>query len=225
MNRQRLINHEMLTRVVSVGKRNINLFPRDSVAEEILRAMESDLDSLTEITNAALSSDTAVRVASKSRAAARQELNDLLVRASGMCRELESPQLQLPRQRMTDQVLLTVGCVFVADAEPIKAEFARYGLRIEDIATAVHTFEGAVIDFTNAKAVHATAAQKWSATLSDALRKVRRFDLLVKNVLKDNPIATSEYEVARFVPKPVVRKKEAATVDAPPPATPAPTAA
>src|SRR4051794_29983776 len=106
MNRHRLNNFEMITHVVSFGKRNRTLFPKESAAEEILEAVESDVETLKAITNSAFSSSTTVRATIKTKIAARTVLTDALARASRMCREFESVQLELPRNRMRDTVLV-----------------------------------------------------------------------------------------------------------------------
>jgi len=213
MNRERLNNYEMLTRVVSFGNRNANLFPKKSAAAEILTAIESDVNALTESTNSAISTENAMRSTQNTKVAARKTLKRLLVQASRMCREFESPQLQLPKNA-TEPVLVALGRGFVADAESVKSEFAQHGLPIEEIETAVHNLENAVLEYSNAKAEHSTAIQEWNAALTDALGKLRRFGLLVENVLKDNPIALSEYTMARTIPKPASRKAAAAETSA-----------
>jgi hypothetical protein len=117
---------------------------------------------------------------------------------------------------MNDQVLIALGRSFVVDAGSLKASFARHGLAIEEIEASVHNLEAAVLENSNARAVHASSVQKWDAVLDDALAKLRRSDLLIENVLKNNPIATSEYETARTIPKPAGRKTEKKEVPAAP---------
>jgi hypothetical protein len=71
-----------------------------------------------------------------------------------------------------------------------------------------------VLGTANAKSRRASAVQEWEAAQAAALAKVRRIDLLVENVLKDNPIAKSEYEAARTIPRAARRRSEKAAAEA-----------
>ena len=201
---------QTITRVVDFGKRHADLFPKKSAAGELLDALAEDLKILGEQSNDQISGDGAVRKSRASRNEAHEALLFKLDRIDQTARALKYSDFFLPPGR-SDAALIKAGKTFAVAAVPLKSEFIKHGLAadfIEQLITAFQDLDSAVRDLAiNVEKRRATSTgidNAFSKTLDD----LARFDALVVNTLSENEAVMAEWEHARRVGRPPVRRKK-----------------
>lgn len=216
MNRKDKNNFEMLTSVVNCTT-NVSLFPKET-AGEIVEALASGVDVLSEAAVARRSAEVAIREARTVQTAAREDLKDLLGRAELVSRALHSDKLRAPRKG-TDRELITIGRSFNVDVESMKPGFVRHRFPIERVAVTVDALEAAAAQYAAAKSSKAAAIRRWNAAMATTLDTLVSLDALVATALEDNPEAMAAYKSARTILR---TRGKAATATAPEtPAVPA----
>jgi outer membrane murein-binding lipoprotein Lpp len=201
---------QTITRVVDFGKRHADLFPKKSAAGELIDALEEDLKILDQHSNDQISGDGAVRKSRASKNEAHQALLVRLDRIDQTARALKHSDFFLPPGR-SDGALIKAGKTFAVAAVAVKSEFIKHGLAadfIEQLNTAAQDLDSAVRDLAinveKRRATNTAIDNAFSKTLDD----LARFDALVGNTLSDNEAIMAEWEHARRVGRPPVRRKK-----------------
>ena len=98
--------------------------------------------------------------------------------------------------------VLQSGRLFLQEAEPVKDTFIRCGLPttfVEDLQQAVVRFEQAIAGHSAGR-IGATVSDKGiTATITQGVQAVRSLDVLVANVLDDDPVAMNSWKRRRHV--------------------------
>ncbi len=218
MNRKDNQNYQMLTCVVDYGTRNVGLFPKNTTAAEILRKLESEVKTLSEIAANRKSAEAAMHNGHAARLTARDNARNLIIRAGLVARALNTGKVRLPKKK-TERELIDVGRGVGRDAESLKKDFARFGLQPEQVSAAVEALETAILDYTKAKTNRSAAIEEWNSAMAAAMEALAGFDALVANVLGDNPGALASYQAIRSIGRFRGRK---AAVKTPPAVDPQP---
>jgi hypothetical protein len=198
MKRRSIETFKMLMQAVDFLKRSVGLFPKSSAAAEVLKALVNGVAKLAETAAASKSEASAMREASNIRAAARTRLHDLIVRASLISEALRTEKVGRPAKK-TDHEWISVGRGFVTSAEPLKSEFLKHGLALEEVLEAVEALETAIVNYTNAKAARSAAIAEWNSAMAEAMVPLAGLDALVANFLANDPGALASYELVRTV--------------------------
>lgn len=228
MNRESMKSYEMLTRMVGFATTNVGLFPKNSAAAEILKALESGVSELSAKAAAKVSAEIAMRTAANERKASREKLQGYIAWASRIARELNTDKVRMPANG-TDQALIDSGHAFVADVESMAKDFAKHGVGPEEVGAAVEALENAIRGYSKARAERSASVEETDKVLEDTLSVLRRFDALVERYLEDNAGAMASYAIARAVSRKkahrtVTKESEAAPAVPVPSTTPDPDA-
>jgi hypothetical protein len=197
MNRQQTQTYQMLTRVVDLGTANVNLFPKNSAAEEILKELRTQVETITEAATARVSADRDLKAGSAARATARTKLSHVLSHATQISNALNTNTLEPPASR-TDQGLIQSAHAFALAVEPVAKDFIKHGLDPEAVATAVKELEAAIATCDTARATRSAAIGQWERAIKEALGTLHRLDAIART-LENYPGAMASYETARTI--------------------------
>jgi len=213
--------YEMLVRVRDFGRTYGNRFPESTYAGTLFAAVDAAVEQLGEHTVSRL---CAARDASAVREHAREALHDRLdamsrtAQAFGAGTPAVQEKFQLP-DADDDQTLLAAGRLFGRDAKEFQKEFVGHGLPatvLADLEALVSRFAEAIAECDAGRDEHTAARAGIESAIASGLDAVRKLDVLVTNVLRDDPMAMAVWQRDRRVQWP--RKKGAA----PDPAMPSP---
>jgi cob(I)alamin adenosyltransferase len=210
MNRHNIETTKMLTRVADFAATNVGMFPKSSAGAEVQADLSAAVRDLAALSSARISSETALRSASKQRALARETLKELLMRVNRTARALDT-ELFRAVIKPTDHALIQSGRAFAADIEPMKKDFLKYGISAVNVTDAVGTLEQAVREYSTGTAKHATAVREFNEKLDVAMGILRRFEALVENILGSDSSVIAAWTVARTVSRVSPRRRPAKT--------------
>ena len=193
--------YEMLLRVRDFGKTHGHAFAAFGMAPEVFGSINTAVDELAATALAKVTAAASARADRKRRA--RQDLAELLVKASQLARVLRArgdtvPAFMLPASR-SDLEVLTVARQFARDAAAFEEEFSGHGMSSTVIAAAVDAFARAMSDRGAGRADHSAALARIKELLAGALLDVRRLDLIVANELAKENVVTAVWKQARRV--------------------------
>src|SRR6185436_16340483 len=138
MVRRKVYTQQMLTRVFDFGTKHAEIFPKDSIAGEVLAGIGQAVTALSGHSSEQISGNGSVRTTSTSRAAARKALEVQLARIDQTARVLKIDRFYVPQNR-ADSALINTGRAFARDAEPLKQDVVKQGIPagfIEDLKAA-----------------------------------------------------------------------------------------
>jgi hypothetical protein len=213
MNQRKNATYQMLTQVANFASQGVGFFPKTSAASEILDALESGIQTLSEQARIIASSDAEIRRGLGDKKAARERLKLVMTSASQIADALGAGTWRIPDNR-SDRALIHAGRAFSVDVEPMRKDFAKHGISPETMSASVDALEQALLACSDARAKRSTAAQKWDTVLGEMLNMLKRYDALVALTLGDNPNAMASYALARTIPQTRARKIAAAETPA-----------
>ena len=209
MNRRQIHMYQMLARVADFGATHAELFPKTTIAGELLAAIGSAVTKLSGHSSSQVSGNGAIRNSSGSRTAARKALKKRLEQIDQTARAMQIDKFWMPRKRAV-QAIIDSGRAFARDAEPLRKQFIDHGLPetfIDDLNRAVHDLERAMLDQSVSRGSRASAIAGFNDTLNEALTLLQRFEALVSNTMPDNPEIMAAWNIARRVGRPPVSKR------------------
>jgi|KBSMisStaDraftv2_1062788.scaffolds.fasta_scaffold204589_2 hypothetical protein len=204
--------YEMLARVCGFGEQHADLFPTSSLAADALGSIVTSVEQMAEF---AVSKTVAAETGKEQKANARQALIEQLeaisrtARGIAMDTEGLANTFLIPRGR-ADQALVTTGHVFARDAEPYKATFLAHGMPatfIEDLRDRVVRFEQAIRAREKGKNGHRAAIAAIGAALSSGNAAAQKLDVILANLLRDDPGAMAVWTRDRQVERPRRRRR------------------
>jgi chromosome segregation ATPase len=210
MNRHNIENYKMLPRVADFAATNVGMFPKSSAGAEVQAELSAAVRELAELSTARVSTETALRSASKERAHARETLKELLMRVNRTARALDT-ELFRAVIKPTDHALIQSGRAFAADIEPMKKDFIKYGISASSVTEAVETLERAIREYTSGTTKHAATVQVFNEKLELSMGILRRFEALVENILGSDSSVIAAWTVARTVSRVTPRRRPAKT--------------
>src|SRR4051812_13734949 len=148
MIRRKIYTQQMLARVVDFAATHVDLFPKDSIAGEVLATLSGHVSKLFTHASEQVSGDGQVRTSSVSRLDARNALEVQLQLIEQVAQALNLSNFFLPRRR-SEAAFIAAGEAFARDAEPLKEQFIKQGLPpafIENLKTAVENLRRAMLD-------------------------------------------------------------------------------
>ncbi|MEQ1757571.1 MAG: hypothetical protein ABL986_04580 [Vicinamibacterales bacterium] len=204
MRRTEVKQFEMLVRVSGFGKTNRDLFPPDSLAGQ---AFETVHESVSQLGKRAVSKMTSAKGGKHSRVITRRALVERLLAISRIARVIgeDAPgfdePFQMPASR-SDQALLAAGRVFAQQAEAQRSRFAAYGVpeaHLTCFPGLADDFEAAIAARRVGREEHTAARAGIESAMAAALAALRKLDLIVPNLLHDNPVLLAVWEDDRRV--------------------------
>jgi hypothetical protein len=214
----------MLVRVRDFGHTHADLFPESSFAGQMFATVGKTVKQLSED---AVSKMSTKRGGVSTRTRARHELIDRLdtisriARAIGTGTEGLEDKFELPN-RPSDQALLTVGRMFVRDAEAFTSQFIAHDMPqtfLADLAELVERFDRANREREAERDGHIAARASIETALASGIAAVKTLDILVVNRLRDDPVLMVVWKRDRKISYPW-RAKGGAAPPAPAPETP-----
>jgi hypothetical protein len=215
--------YEMLARVREFGDTHRALFPESSLGAQALVTLGTAVDHLSA---QAISKMGAAGSGKDRKALARGALVEQLMAigrtARGIAKDTEGFEntFRFPRQP-SDQALLTAGHVFARDAETFKSAFLAHGMGnafIDNLRERIEKFEQAIRAREAGKDGHTAAQAGIEAALETGIAAVKKLDVILANVLRDDPETMAVWERDRRIDQVRRRKRAAAAPASPPPA-------
>lgn len=223
--------YDTLVRIRDFGAAHTDLFPAGTIAGKAFAAITTAVDQLSAYAATQASRRGTAMEGTTAKGAARDGLREALQTISRTARilALDAPGLddrfQLPRGS-NDHHLLTAARAFVQDAAPLAAGFVAHGLPetfVADLQKTIDAFEAAGHDHSAGRESRIAARAGITALLGDAFTTVERLDVLVTNLLRDDPGLTAAWASVRRVEQP--RRADAQPAAGPAPAQHPPTLA
>jgi hypothetical protein len=192
----------MFLRVRNFGTAHPDLFPESSPAGESLAVVARAAAAIETHMTAKLAADAEVRkVKSRTRAALRTQMKAVARTVRGLALQEESlvKRLRMPSKR-TDVALASAARFFIQEAEVMQEKLVRMGLPptvVIDLRTLVDGLEATSEQRRAGQASRASAQQGLSTALNQGTRAVRILDVIVVNVLRDDPMRLAAWNIAR----------------------------
>jgi len=207
MNTSQTRRYEMLVRVRDFARAHADLFPKTTVAGKSFADVDAAVNELSRHAVSKMASDGAARDGAASRRAARTALVERVQAISRTARIAAATnaelgeRLVLPRGR-SDQALLTAGRLFFTDSTPFEATLTSHGLPKTfraDLNAAVERFDESLHKRNARRDTHAAAKASIDAALQAGFAAVQKLDVLVANLLHDDPVTMAVWERDRRV--------------------------
>jgi len=227
MNDQEIRRLDTFKRVRNFGVTHDGLFPAGTLGRDLFDAIAGIVNDLEGHAATEASGRGSARQSTTGKGAARAALlEDLyIIRRTARSMAVVMPGLddkfRIPRNSSA-QELLDTARAFLADAEPLKAEFLRREVQervFQDLAANITAFETALSGQYTGKEESTTAAASIVAAFDRATDALRQLDPIVRNKLHHNTATLATWESAKRTERPPHRSNP----DTPaPPQTPQP---
>jgi hypothetical protein len=201
MNRKRIQEYRMLTRVVDFGAKHVGLFPKRTVAGDLLAQITAAVTKLPEYATWQVSGHESIRTSSRKRTAAREAVRTQVEAIGQTARALKMQGFSIPTDPKEED-LINSARSFAQAAEPLKEEFIQHGLPpefVENLNAAVQDLEESLLKRAASQAARSGAIREFNKLLDEALNLLDRFEALVDNTMADNPSVMAAWHVARHV--------------------------
>ncbi|MDX6696216.1 MAG: hypothetical protein QOF02_3819 [Blastocatellia bacterium] len=198
------------------GHLNAARFPAGSYVSQLFAQLTHIIVNLRAAADRQSSNMRAAQQGTTSKASLRDEiLLDLrAIARTARALALTMPGLEdrfrLPHN-LKEQALLSVARTFMADAAPLKAEFIRLGLPadfLEDLNTDINAYEAALTRQTQGTEEHVAATAAIEDLIEDGIRIMRELDVLMRNLLADDPATLAQWLSASRVERAPKRAKK-----------------
>jgi hypothetical protein len=196
--------YESFVRVDGFGESRSASFPAGSRGRELFAELKEVIAELSGHTEAQASQRSAAARGTAGRDAARKALRASVEAISRTARALafSSPGVDklfgLPRGN-NDQTLLTTARSFLADAEPLKADFVRNELPadfLEKLTAQIQSFEQNIAVQNRSRGARVTATSAIKDAVARGLVIMRQLDVVVRNKFGAEPPILAAWESA-----------------------------
>ena len=205
MNNQEIRRLDMFKRVRDFGVTHEGIFPAGTLARDLFDAIAGTVNDLEGYAATQSSGSGTARQSTIGKGAARAALlEDLsIIRRTARSMSVVTPGLdekfRIPRNPSA-QELLDTARAFLADAEPLKAEFLRREVQervFQDLAANIAAFESALSGQNTGKEESVTAVASIDAAIDRATDALRQLDPIVRNKLHNNTATLAAWESAK----------------------------
>jgi hypothetical protein len=201
MNRKKILQYRMLTRVVDFGAKHVGLFPEHTIAGDVLAEIGSTVTQLTEYATSRVSSHTSILMSGQTRRQARLTVKRQMELTAQIGRALKLADFSIPRDPKEEDLISTARS-FVERMEPLKTEFSQHGLPPEKLKTSIQVLEESLLGLANGQSTRSGAIREFSKLLDVALNLVERLDAIIENTLADDELVMAAWKVARQIDRP-----------------------
>lgn len=205
MTSQEIRRLDTFRRVRNFGVTHKDTFPAGTLARELFDAIAGIVNDLEGYAATQSSGRSAAREGTAGKGVARASLlEDLrIIRRTARSMSVVMPGLddkfRIPRNS-TDQELLDTARAFLADAEPLKAEFLRREAPesvFQDLAENIAAFGAALTGQYTGSEESVAAGGSIDAAFVRGTDLLRQLDPIVRNKVHNNPAAMAAWESAR----------------------------
>jgi hypothetical protein len=199
---------EALSHVVEFGETHKELFPKNTLGRQIFAELGQALSQLSEHASEGITRRNAVHASTGQRKAACDALRQQMQRISDTARviALDSPEarvkFQMPQQRQ-GRALILAGRAFAAEAESMKDPFVRLHLPdnfIDQLKEAIANVEQAMLEQGTNKIKRASNSSALDDARIQAMKLLKRADVVVGNIAGGNAQLLEEWETGRRIP-------------------------
>lgn len=187
--------NEMFHRVEQLGKDEAASYAANAFITELFNSLSTIISEIETHANAQASGLTSARQSTRSKEAARVELERDL---NAITRTARSMSVTMPgleqkfrsARDLKDQDLLTTARMFAADAQPLKAEFIKRGLPasfLDDLNDDIAAFEEALTQRTQGRETHVNATATIDDLIEQGMKIVRQLDPIMRNLFEESP--------------------------------------
>ena len=207
--------YEMFLRVRDFLGMHTAAFPPASMGGQLFVALAGIVEELDTHATAQMSSQSATRQSTTTKATARAALREDLEAIARTARvmALDTPGLEdrfrLPRGS-NDQTLLSVARAFAADALPLKAQFIQHEMPanfLEDLAADIADFEQAISNQGLSTDAQVAATEAIDSAIERGLTTVRKLHAVVRNKFANDAATLAAWLSASHVERPPRTKK------------------
>lgn len=220
MKANQIHRYEMLVRVRDFAVAHADLFPPKTIAGRAFAEVDAAVNELSRHAVSTMASGGAVRDGVGSRAAARAALIERVRAISRTARIAAAANPDLEGKltwsgKGNDRALLAAGRLFFTGAAPCEAALVAHGLPKTfraDLNAAIERFDEALRTRNARRDTHIAAEASLSEALQAGFAAVQKLDVLVANVLHNDPVTMAVWERDRRVESPRRGKTTAADV-------------
>lgn len=205
MNNQEIRILDTYKRVRNFGVTHEDIFPAGTLARELFDIIVGAVTELEEHAAAESAGRGTARQGTAGKSAARSAILDGLSILRRTARSISAvvpgleDKFRIPRNP-SDEELLYTARAFLADAEPLKAEFLRREVQesgFQDLETNLAAFESALSSQYTGKEESVTAGASIDAAIERGANALRQLDPIVRNKLHLNHAALTTWGSAR----------------------------
>ena len=206
---------QMFLRVEQLGKDEAAAYASNTFIKELFDSLSEVINELERHTNAQASGLTNVRQGTRSKEAARIELERALRAIARTARSMSvtmpglEQKFRSPRD-LKEQELLATARMFAADALPLKAEFIKRGLPttfLDDLNDDIAAFEETLTQRTQGRETHVNATAMIDDLIERGMQIVRQLDPIMRNLFEDEPGKLAAWLSASHVERAPRRKR------------------
>ena len=203
--------YEMFARVREFGAARAGEFAAGSLGSELFAGIGGVVEELNTHGGRQTSSASAAVQGTTGREGARTALREDLEAISRTARAMafDTPGLEdrfrLPRSNRNDQTYLNTARAFLADAEPLKAEFIRHELPadfLEDLRSDIEDFEQAIAGQNLSAEARTASVSAIEAAVERGAVIVRQLDAVVRNKYRDDSATLAAWVLASHTERP-----------------------
>lgn len=220
MNTRERKQYETMLKIREFGEARAADFPAGSFGGDTFANLNRVIETLKQYAIEEDSHRTGKRqgttVKSVQREALMEDLRAINLSARAMSRRIPGVEekFRLP-YRVTEQEFLTTARRFVADAEPLAAEFIKYELPadfLDDLRTDITAFERALGERSVANASSVTVGAAIDENIAAGIEAIRDLDAVVRNRYRNDPTTLAAWTNATHVTRTprVAKAKEVA---------------
>ena len=191
MNKQTITRYNCFKSIRAFGADHLDVFPAASFAGGLFNEIEQIVERIDALAATQASSSGASIQGTASKNAARRALEELLdaISLAARAMSVNNPGLDAEfrrPQRGSSSALVNAGRAFLSDAEPLKAEFIKFGLQadfLEQLKTRIEQFEQAVGERNSKAQSRVSARAGLSQAVKEGLKLRLQLDAIVRNAL------------------------------------------
>jgi hypothetical protein len=216
---------DMFTRANSFCTEHAADFAPASLAKQLFAELKTISSKLAADASSEASGRGAARQSTSGRSSAREELRADLESISRTARAMADDvpglddKFRVPRAN-NDQQLLTAARAFLADAEPLEAQFIAHempGDFLQDLKDDIAALETAISTQGSSRGDHVAARAEIDATIDAGAIVVRKLDAIVRNKYANNPGILAEWLSSSHTERAPKHKKQTAPTTPPTP--------
>jgi hypothetical protein len=201
MNDRENRRREMFVDVQEFGREHAADFPAAGVAGQLFATLTAVIDQLNGHAAFQSSSDGAARQGTATRSQAREAVRDHLDAINRTARAMADQvsglddKFRLPRVT-NDQTLMSTARAFLADAEPLSAQFIAHELPadfLQDLNANIDAFELATQAQSSGLGQRVAAGAAIDSAVDNGVAAVRKLGALVKNKYTNNPAVLAQW--------------------------------
>jgi hypothetical protein len=201
MNDRENRRRQMFVDVQEFGREHAADFPAAGVAGQLFATLTAVIDQLNGHAAFQSSSDGAARQGTATRSQAREAVRDHLDAINRTARAMADQvsglddKFRLPRVT-NDQTLMSTARAFLADAEPLSAQFIAHELPadfLQDLNANIDAFELATQAQSSGLGQRVAAGAAIDSAVDNGVAAVRKLGALVKNKYTNNPAVLAQW--------------------------------